>query len=56
MASEHIYEIQNRDGEVVCTSPIQQLGYSADRMKQILADGYSYYIDGKPLRKLRELV
>lgn len=45
------YEIR-RDGETVCRSPIPMCGYGAKMLKEIIAAGYRYYIDGKLQRKV----
>lgn len=45
------FEIR-RDGETVCTSPLPMCGYTPKRLREILAAGYRYYIDGKLQRKV----
>ena len=46
-----IYEIR-RGGETVCHSNIPMLGYSAKLLRQMVADGYRYYADGKMKRRI----
>lgn len=46
-----IYEIR-RGGETVCRSNIPMLGYSAKLLRQMVADGYRYYVDGKMQRRI----
>lgn len=46
-----IYEIR-RGGETVCHSNIPMLGYSAKLLRQMVADGYRYYVDGKMQRRI----
>ena len=45
------YEIR-REGETVCRSSLPRCGYSAGGLKDMLASGYRYYIDGKIQRRL----
>lgn len=46
-----LYEIR-RDGETVCRSSLPRCGYCAQRLKEMIASGYRYYIDGKLQRRL----
>lgn len=47
------FEIR-KDGETKAASPIPMLGYSARLLRQMAADGYRYYIDGKLQRRIEE--
>lgn len=53
MEKEKKYEIR-KDGEIKAASPIPRLGYSARLLRQMAADGYRYYIDGKLQRRIEE--
>lgn len=45
------YEIR-RDGEVVCASSLPMCGYTPKRLREMLAAGYRYYVNGKLERKV----
>ena len=46
-----MYEIK-RGGVTVCRSEtLVRCGYTEKQLKGMLADGYRYYVDGKPVRK-----
>lgn len=46
-----IYEIR-RGGETICQSNLPMLGYSAKLLRQMVADGNRYYVDGKLQRRV----
>lgn len=46
-----IYEIR-RGSETMCQSIQPMLGYSAERLRRIVADGHRYYVDGKLQRRI----
>lgn len=48
---KHIYELR-KDGNTICQSPIPFLGYRKPQLRQIVNDGYKYYVDGKYQRKV----
>ncbi len=48
-----VYEIR-KDGEIKAASHMPRLGYSARLLRQMAADGYRYYIEGKPQRRIEE--
>lgn len=51
MEEKHLYEIR-RGGETICTSHVPRLGYTPKRLREMVADGYKYYVDGKLQRKI----
>ena len=44
------YEIR-RGGVTVCRSGLERCGYSEKLLRQIIAAGYGYYVDGKRAKK-----
>lgn len=46
-----VYEIR-MGGETVCYSSLPRLGYTAKRLREILAAGFKYYVGGKIQRKI----
>lgn len=44
------YEIR-RDGSTVCASSLPMCGYPAKLLREMIAAGYRYYVDGKLQRK-----
>lgn len=50
MNEKHVYEVR-RNGETVCVSSVPQCGESLKKLRQIVADGHQYYVDGKYQRK-----
>lgn len=51
MSKTTSYEIR-RDGVTLLNSPIPLCGYSPKMLRQIVADGHKYYVDGKYQRKI----
>lgn len=45
------YEIR-RNGETVCVSSQPQCGYPAKTVRDMMAAGYQYVVDGKAVRKV----
>lgn len=45
------FEIR-RDGDTVCVSSVPRCGYSAKLLREMMADGYRYYVNGKLQRKV----
>lgn len=45
------YEIR-RNGETVCVSSLPYCGYPVKTLRQMMADGYQYDVDGKAIRKV----
>lgn len=45
------YEIR-LNGETVCASSLPMCGYPMKRLREIMANGYRYYVDGKMVRKI----
>lgn len=45
------YEIR-LSGETVCVSSVPKCGYSAKTLREMLAAGYRYYVNGKMERKV----
>lgn len=45
------YEIR-LNGEPVCVSSVPKCGYSAKTLREMLAAGYRYYVNGKMERKV----
>ena len=48
-----VYEIR-RGGETLEHSSVPMLGKSAKLLRQMVVDGYRYYVDGKIVRKISE--
>lgn len=48
-----VYEIR-KDGVVYATSALPLCGYSRNLLRQIVADGYRYCVNGKIQRKIEE--
>lgn len=44
------YEIR-RDGSTVCRSSIPRCGYPAKLLREMIAAGFRYYVDGKLQRR-----
>jgi len=49
---EFLYEIR-REGRIMCTSPLPMCGYDRSKLREILAAGYRYYVNGKMQKKLQ---
>ncbi len=47
------YEIR-KDGVIVCASTIPLCGYTQKMLRQIVATGYRYCVNGKIQRKIEE--
>ena len=45
------YEIR-RNGEKVCVSSLPCCGYPVRMLRDMLAAGYQYFVDGKVIRKV----
>lgn len=45
------YEIR-RGGETKCASSLPYCGYPVKTLRQMMADGYQYVVDGKTVRKV----
>lgn len=45
------YEIR-RNGETVCVSSMPYYGYPAKTVRDMMAAGYQYAVDGKAVRKV----
>lgn len=46
-----LYEIR-REGKTVCASPLPLCGYGKPKLREIVAAGYRYYVNGKMQRKI----
>ena len=46
-----MYEIV-MNGVTLCQSPIPRLGYSPELIRKMLAAGYEYRHDGKPVKRI----
>lgn len=44
------YEIR-RGGVTVCRSGLERCGYSEKQLREMIAVGYGYYVDGKRAKK-----
>lgn len=51
MSKPTSYQIR-RDGVTLLNSPIPLCGYSPKKLRQIVAAGHKYYVDGKYQRKI----
>ena len=51
MATKEKYEIR-RDGVTVCSSNIPRCGYGIKLLREMVAIGYRYYVDGKMQKKI----
>ncbi len=52
-SAQTTYEIR-KDGVNVCTSAIPLCGYTQKMLRQIVAAGYRYCVNGKIQRKIEE--